>query len=48
MKGERVDGVRWGYIQYDAARTAEWFVEAICTKNRGCTIYRLREDLFVR
>lgn len=48
MKGERVDGVRWGYIQYDAVKTAEWFVEAICTKNRGCTIYRLREDLFVQ
>lgn len=48
MKGERVDGVRWGYIQYDAAKTAEWFVEAICTKNRGCTIYRLRDDLYVQ
>ncbi|MDD6682523.1 MAG: hypothetical protein PUE61_05095 [Clostridiales bacterium] len=48
MKGERVDGVRWGYIQYDAVKTAEWFVEAICTKNRGCTIYRLRDDLYVQ
>ena len=48
MKGERVDGVRWGYLQYDAVKTAEWFVEAICTKNRGCTIYRLRDDLFVK
>lgn len=47
MKGDRVDGVRWGYIQYDAVKTAEWFVEAICTKNRGCTIYRLRDDLFI-
>lgn len=48
MKGERVDGVRWGYIQYEAVKTAEWFVEAICTKNRGCTIYRLRDDLYVQ
>lgn len=48
MKGERVDGVRWGYIQYEAVKTAEWFVDAICTQNRGCTIYRLRDDLFVR
>ena len=48
MKGERIDGVRWGYIQYDAVKTAEWFVEAICTKNRGCTIYRLRDDLYVQ
>ncbi len=48
MKGERVNGVRWGYIQYDAVKKAEWFVEAICTKNRGCTIYRLRDDLYVK
>lgn len=48
MKGDRVDGVRWGYLQYDAVKTAEWFVEAICTKNRGCTIYRLRDDLYVQ
>lgn len=48
MKGTRIDGVRWGYIQYDAVKTAQWFVEAICTKNRGCTIYRLRDDLYVQ
>ncbi|MBE5783256.1 MAG: hypothetical protein E7329_08100 [Clostridiales bacterium] len=48
MKGKRIDGVRWGYIQYEAVKTAEWFVEAICTKNRGCTIYRLRDDLYVQ
>ena len=47
MKGERVDGARWGYIQYDVTKDAEWFVEAICTKNRGCTIYRLRDDLYI-
>lgn len=47
MKGERVDGIRWGYIQYDVTKSAEWFVEAICTKNRGCTIYRLRDDLYI-
>ena len=48
MKGDRVDGYRWGYIQYDAVKSVDWFVEAICTKNRGCTIYRLRDDLFVQ
>ncbi len=47
MLGDRVDGVRWGYIQYEAQKTAEWFVDAICTKNRGCTLYRLRDDLYI-
>ena len=36
------------YMQYDAVRTAEWFVNAICMKNRGCTLYRLRDDLFIK
>ncbi|MBO4836833.1 MAG: hypothetical protein J5564_03985 [Clostridia bacterium] len=48
MKNDTVDGYHWGYMQYDAVRTAEWFVDAICMKNRGCTLYRLREDLFLR
>lgn len=48
MKGETIDGVRWGYLQYDVSKTAEWFVNCICTKNRGCTIYRLRDDLYVK
>lgn len=48
MKNDKVDGYHWGYMQYDAVRTAAWFVDAICMKNRGCTLYRLREDLFIR
>ncbi len=48
MKNDKVDGYHWGYMQYDAVRTAEWFVDAICMKNRGCTLYRIREDLFVK
>ena len=48
MKNDKVDGYHWGYMQYDAVRTAEWFVDAICMKNRGCTLYRVREDLFVK
>ncbi len=47
MLGTRIEGVRWGYIQYEAQKTAEWFVDAICTKNRGCTLYRLRDDLYI-
>ena len=45
MKGTRINGDRWGYIQYDCARSVPWMVKAICTKNRGATLYRLREDL---
>ena len=52
MKGDTVNGERWGYLQYDAVNTAEWFVEAISSKStyktRGCTIYRLRDDLFIK
>lgn len=48
MKNDKVDGYHWGYMQYDAVRTAEWFVDAICMKNRGCTLYRLRDDLFIK
>ena len=52
MKGDSVDGVHWGYLQYDAVKEAEWFVEAISAKStyktRGCTIYRLRDDLFIQ
>ena len=48
MKNDKVDGYHWGYMQYDAVRTAEWFVNAICMKNRGCTLYRLRDDLFIK
>ena len=45
MKGKRIDGVRWGYMQYDADATAQWFIECINTKKRGATLYRLRDDL---
>jgi len=45
MKGKRIDGVRWGYLQYDADATAQWFIECINTKKRGATLYRLRDDL---
>ena len=48
MKNDKVDGYHWGYMQYDAVKTAAWFVDAICMKNRGCTLYRLREDLYIK
>ncbi len=45
MFGKRVDGVRWGYMQFDAVKTGEWFANVFNMKDRGATIYRLRDDL---
>lgn len=45
MKGQRIDGIRWGYMQFDAVQTGEWYVNVFNMKNRGATLYRLRDDL---
>ncbi len=45
MKGEKRDGVRYGYIQFGAVKGIDWFVDAFCRKGYGATIYRLREDI---
>ncbi len=45
MKGERRNGIRYAYVQFDAVKETEWFVDAFCLKNHGATLYRLREDI---
>ena len=45
MRGTRIDGVRWGYMQFDAEANADWWVEVFNRKKRGATLYRLRDDL---
>lgn len=45
MKGKKINGVRHGYIQFDAVKKIDWFVDAFCRKGYGATIYRLRDDL---
>lgn len=45
MKGEKRNGERYAYVQYDAVREIDWFVDAFCRKKYGATIYRLREDI---
>ena len=45
MKGDKVNGIRYGYVQYDAVKDINWFVDAFCQKTRGATIYRLRDDI---
>ena len=45
MKGETRGGIRYGYVQYDAVKEIDWFVDAFCRRKRGATLYRLRDDI---
>ena len=45
MKGKKVNGERYGYVQYDAVKEIDWFVDAFCRKKYGATLYRLRDDI---
>ena len=45
MKGETRNGERYGYVQYDAVKEIDWFVDAFCRKKYGATLYRLRDDI---
>ena len=38
-------GVRYAYVQFDAEKDIDWFVDAFCRKKYGATLYRLREDI---
>lgn len=45
MKGKKVGDERYGYVQYDAVKEIDWFVDAFCRKGYGATLYRLRQDM---
>ncbi|MEG0995464.1 MAG: hypothetical protein RSH26_00735 [Clostridia bacterium] len=45
MKGKTKNGERYGYVQYDAEKPIDWFVDAFCRKKYGATLYRLRDDI---
>lgn len=45
MAGQKKNGIRYGKVQYDAVKEISWWAEAFCHKNRGATIYRLRDDI---
>lgn len=45
MKGKSVNGERYAYVQYDAVKEIDWFVDAFCRSKYGATIYRLRDDI---
>ena len=45
MVGKKINGERYGKVQFDESETIEWWAEAFCRKKRGATIYRLRDDI---
>ena len=45
MKGEKRNGERYAWVQFDASKEIDWFVDAFCRKKYGATIYRLRDDI---
>ncbi|MBQ3706220.1 MAG: hypothetical protein II888_07170 [Clostridia bacterium] len=45
MRGGKIDGIRYGLVQFDAVKSVEWWASAFCHKKRGATLYRLREDI---
>ena len=45
MKGKSINGERYAYVQYDAVKEIDWFIDAFCRSKYGATIYRLREDI---
>ena len=48
MKGEKRGGDRYGYVQFNANKEIDWFVDAFCRKKYGATIYRLRDDIIYK
>lgn len=45
MVGKKIDGIRYGKVQFDEEADIDWWADAFCQKTRGATLYRLREDL---
>ena len=45
MAGKRINGIRYGKVQFNAEESIDWWVDAFCQKTRGATLYRLRDDL---
>ena len=45
MVGKKIDGIRYGKVQFNEEADIDWWADAFCQKTRGATLYRLREDL---
>ena len=48
MRGGKIDGIRYGFVQYDAVKSVEWWASAFCHRKRGATLYRLRDDIIYK
>ena len=45
MAGKKINGIRYGKVQFNAEKEIGWWAAAFCQKGRGATIYRLRDDI---
>ena len=45
MAGKKINGVRYGKVQFDEEASIEWWADAFCKRGRGATLYRLRDDI---
>ena len=45
MRGKKVNGIRYGIVQFNEEKSIEWWASCFCKKTRGATLYRLRDDI---
>ncbi len=45
MRHKKINGINYGYVQFDEVRTVEWWAKNFCQRKCGATIYRLRDDI---
>lgn len=45
MRGKKVNGIRYGIVQFGEVASVSWWAETFCKKGYGATIYRLRDDI---
>ena len=45
MRGKKVNGIRYGIVQFNEEKPVSWWAACFCKKTRGATLYRLRDDI---
>ncbi len=48
MRGKKIDGIRYGIVQFNEEKPVEWWASTFCKKKRGATLYRLRDDIIFK
>lgn len=48
MRGGKKNGIRYGIVQFDEVKSVDWWAKTFCHKNRGATLYRLRDDIIYK